>query len=104
MRYNTAKYNDQRYNIDGIVYATSLSETVTNTDGTQLAESVKVLMDALSSTDATIIMSINVGFGDFMFMDEMIQIQFTNKALTDTLRLADWFSIERSPARNEWYD
>lgn len=103
MNYNARNYNDQRYNIDGVFYATALTETVTETDGTQIADLLKFLADSFSETD-TLVMSTDVTLSDFMFLDEMIQIQFANKALGDTIRLADWLSIERAPAQNGWFD
>lgn len=103
MRYNTRNYNDQRYDIDGVFYATSLVETITEVDGTQLADLLKALSDSLTETD-TIVFSNTLGLDDFIFMDEAIQIQFANKALSDTVRLADWLSIERAPAENGWFD
>lgn len=104
MQYNTRHYNDQRYNIDGVYYASSLSEVITETDGTQLANLLKALSDSLSSADATVFFSVDQFLTDFAFLDDLIQIQFTNKALNDTIRLADWVSIERTPVNNEWYD
>lgn len=104
MKYNQAQYNEQRYNINGIYYVTSLVETITESDASQLATAIKALSDSLSVADATIFFSNDLGLADFIFMDEFLNIQFTNKALSDTIRMADWLSIERSPAQNEWYD
>lgn len=103
MRYNTRQYNAQRYNINGVFHTTSLSETVTETDGTQLAEMFKSLSDSMSESD-TIIFLTDLSLVDFVFADDAIQIQFTNKALADSVRLADWLSIERNPAQNGWFD
>lgn len=103
MKYNTRKYNAQRYDIDGVFYATSLSETMTEVDGTQLSDVFKSLFDSLTETDA-LVFSNTLGLNDFIFLDESIQIQFANKALGDTVRLADWLSIERAPAQNGWFD
>lgn len=104
MKYNTRQYNAQRYNINGVYYASSLSETMTETDSTQLAEALKVLNDALTVADAAIFFTSGLFLTDFIFVDDLIQIQFTNKALNDTVRLSDWLSIERTPVNNEWYD
>lgn len=103
MHYNARNYNDQRYNIDGVFHITSLSETITETDGTQLADLFKALSDSLSESDA-IVFSVDQLLSDILFIDESIQIQFTNKALADTVRLADWLQIERNPAQNGWFD
>lgn len=104
MRYGQRNYNDQRYNIDGVVYISSLTESVTGTDATQLSETLKVLFDSLTVADATIALMANPVFFDLLFLDATLQIQFSNKALSDTVRLADWLSIERTPAQNNWYD
>lgn len=103
MKYNQAHYNAQRYNINGVFQTTSLSETMTEVDGTQLADLLKALSESLSFTDS-IVMSNDITLSDFFFLDEMIQIQFANKALGDSIRLADWLSIERAPAQNGWFD
>lgn len=104
MKYNQLGYNEQRYDINGVFYATSLSETVTEVDGTQLADLLKALNDSLAPIDATVLFAMSQNLFDFLFLDEMIQIQFANKALSDTVRLADWLSIERNPSNNEWFD
>lgn len=103
MPYNVHNYNEQRYNINGVYYLSSLTETVTGVDGTQLASLLKALSDSFSETDSIVFM-VEQPLIDFAFLDDSIQIQFTNKALADTLRLADWLSIERNPAHNGWFD
>lgn len=103
MQYNARNYNDQRYNIDGVFHITTLAESITETDGTQLADLFKALSDSLSESDA-VVFSVDQLLSDILFIDESIQIQFTNKALSDTVRLADWLQIERNPAQNGWFD
>lgn len=104
MPYNTHNYNAQRYDLNGVFHISALSETVTETDDTQLADFLKALSDSLTLVDATIFFTVDQAFFDLAFLDETIQIQFTNKALTDTVRTADWLSIDRNPAHNGWYD
>lgn len=103
MNYNQRNYNAQRYNINGVFYVSSFSETIAEMDGTQIADLLKSLSDSLASTDALVSLS-DIGLLDFTFMDDMIQIQFTNKALFDTIRLADWLSIERIHTNIGWGD
>jgi hypothetical protein len=103
MKYNERQYNAQRYNINGVFYAQALAETANLNDGTQLASVLKLLTDSIMASDVRI-MALTHLMSDTAFFDDMIQIQFTNKALNDTLRLADWLSIERNPANNEWAD
>lgn len=102
-KYNTRKYNAQRYNINGIFYASSFSETMTAADATEMANLLKTLSDSLTLASSIIFLD-SIFLADFTFMDDMIQIQFTNKALNDTIRLADWLSIERNPVNNEWFN
>lgn len=103
MNYNQGNYNVQRYDIQGVAHATSLNETVTGAD-VKLASPIKVLFDSMTVADATISLMPDLGLTDLFFLEDSINIQFTNKALNDTVRLADWLSIERSPAQNNWYD
>lgn len=103
MKYGQRNYNDQRYDIDGVFHITSLSETMTETDATQIADAIKALSDSLSISD-TIILGSDLFFFDLLFLDSTILIQFTNKALMDTVRMADWVSIKRNPAQNGWFD
>lgn len=103
MSYNSNQYNAQRYNINGTFYVSSLSETVTETDGTQVADFFKELSDSYTLTD-TLVSLYDLALYDFTFIDDMIQIQFTNKAIFDTIRLADWLSIERLHTNIGWGD
>lgn len=104
MQFNTRHYNDQRYNLDGVFHISTLTEAVTETDGTQVASFLKALSDALTVADSSVTFLVDLSFVDFLFLDDAIQIQFANKALNDTVRLADWLSIERNPAHNGWFD
>lgn len=80
--YNTFTYNTHRYNTD-ILYI-ALSESITGTS----ADVEDVLLSQL----------------DFIFMDESIAVSITNIPMSDTIRLADWLSIERDTTNSEWYD
>jgi hypothetical protein len=62
-----------------------------------------VLSETISDAD-TLSFSTDTSFYDFVFLSEYFRIEITNKALNDTLRVADWLSIERNPANSEWYD
>ena len=103
MPYNQANYNDQRYDIDGIVYATSLIEDVTSTEVTTSLD-IKLITELITLGESTLLFAIDPVFSDFLFLDENLNIQVTNKALNDTVRLADWLSIERNPINSGWYD
>ena len=103
MHYNAAHYNDQRYNIDGTFHVTSLSETMSESDATQLADAIKALDDSIAAFDTAIFFGLNPILTDFIGLDAELQIQISNKALNDIIRLSDWLSIERNPSNNEWY-
>lgn len=104
MKYNTLGYNEQRYNINGVFHVSALSETMTESDATQLADLIKTISESISAADATLLFAADQFLVDFIFLDAAVQIQFTNKAINDTVRLSDWLSIERNPVNNEWYD
>lgn len=101
MNYNSRKYNAQRYDINGIYYASSFSESVTPTEAQTFSDLIN-LFDSVSETDS-IVLGTSLGLLDIVFMDELIRIQFTNKALNDTVRLADWLSIKRTND-GEWFN
>ena len=103
MPYNTRNYNDHRYNINGTFRTTTLTEAITGTDATQTVDAFLALVESLAAVD-TSLFAVETMFVDFLFPDDMIRIQIINKAIADTVRMADWLSIARKPARNEWYD
>lgn len=80
--YNQSQYNTIRYNSDGTALA--FAESMTPSDGTITKSDIHTL-------------------ADFLFTDEFFEIELTNKALYDVLRLSDWLSIERNPANSQWY-
>lgn len=81
-RYNTFTYNTSRYNTD--IFYITLTESVASADA-QIDQTIQALFD-------------------FIFLDEFIDVSITNIPLSETIRMADWLSIERNPATNEWFD
>lgn len=63
-----------------------------------------VRLEVITPVDQTVFFFDLTTLDDFVFLSEFIHVEITNKALNDTLRLADWLSIERNPVNNEWYD
>lgn len=80
--YNTITYNTHRYNTD--IFYLALSEVMSESD-TQIDDIGQALFD-------------------FLFLSEFLDVSITNIPLSETIRLADWLSIERNPTNNEWYD
>lgn len=101
MRYNDRRYNAQRYNINGVYYATSISDTVAPTEF-ETASVIKTLFDSMSESD-TIAFGADLSLLDSIFSDDAIRIDFTNKALNDTIKLTDWLSIKRTN-NGEWFN
>lgn len=102
MKYNQAKYNDQRYNIDGTYHATSVSDSVTSTEFEIFSFLQAALLETITEMETFVVM-VDLGLLDITLMDDFIQIQFTNKALNDTVKLSDWFSIRRTNT-GEWFN
>lgn len=80
-KYNSARYNTKRYNVeDKLVFA---SETVSASDA--IVKSIsKPVVEAVNSVDTT-------------------TRDFTNKRLSETVKLNDWLSIKRTNP-SDWGD
>jgi hypothetical protein len=107
--YNNGRYNDYMYNAradeDEILLAPTkvLVESLSSTDFMQPFIIAKVITELITDVDILAFSGIHV-LNDFIFLSEYFRIEITNKALNDTIRLADWLSIERTPVNNEWAD
>jgi hypothetical protein len=107
--YNTGRYNDYMYNArldeDEILLAPTkvLLDSLNPIDYLQPFVIDKVITELITDTD-TLSLSAILVLNDFIFLSEYFRIEITNKALHDTIRLADWLSIERTPVNNEWAD
>lgn len=108
--YNNGRYNDFMYNSradeDEILLMPTkvLPENIFPTDTLAPFISIKGLSDIMSETDALLLFSSDFVYNDFVFLSELFRIEVTNKGLNDTIRMADWLSIERNPANDEWTD
>lgn len=108
--YNSFSYNEATYNAvyddDEVLLQIGkvLEDTTTLTDAIGPFVSEKVLLETITGSDVITSFDSVKSLLDFVFMSELFNIQFTNKALNETLRLADWLSIERNPQVNNWGD
>lgn len=107
--YNNGRYNDFMYNARAdedeiLLMATkALSDSISSSDVIGPFDVIHLLSESISESDAMLFSTSQV-LDDFIFISENFRIETTNKALNETLRLADWVSIERTPVNNEWYD
>lgn len=107
--YNNGMYNQYMYNArldeDEILLLTikALNDSISSTDFLQPFSISKVLLETLTETDVRIMMA-NKSLLEFLFLSEFFQIEITNKALNDTVRLADWLTIKQNPQTIDWYD
>lgn len=63
-----------------------------------------ILAETITLTDALISLQ-DLFMVESVFVDESaFRAEITNKALSDTIRLADWFSVERNPQSSDWSD
>lgn len=108
--YNNGMYNQFMYNVRAdedeiLLMATkALQDSVALNDTLGAFEFAKLLVEALTPTDAAILFATSLVLDEFIFLSEFHRIEITNKALNETLRVADWLSIERNPVNQEWYD
>jgi hypothetical protein len=107
--YNNGRYNAFMYNIRAdedeiLLMATkALSDSIASTDATVLLLPDKGLLETLAESDVLSFLP-NESLQEFLFLSELFRIEVTNKSLSDTVRLADWLSIERNPTSNNWGD
>lgn len=62
------------------------------------------LLESISSTDVLVRQALPALFDIVFVEDPNFIIEISNKALSDTVRLADWLSIERTPSVDGWGD
>jgi len=107
--YNNGMYNQFMYNAradeDEILLAATkaLEDNIISVDTLGDFLTDKLLSETVPNVD-TLVFSGDFLFQDFLFLSEFHRIEITNKALDDTLRLADWLAIERNPVNNEWFN
>lgn len=107
--YNSVGYNEAMYNatVDNdellLQIGKVLQDSVGSTDAITTLNAIKGLIESITETDVLLFIQSPM-FNDFVFLSEFIRIEITNKALNETLRLADWLTIKRKPGSNEWYD
>ena len=69
-----------------------------------LLVAIGAFLETISMAD-TLISTQEAAYFDLIFVeDPNFRIEISNKALSDTLRLADWLSIERTPHVDGWGD
>lgn len=108
--YNNGRYNDFMYNVrtdeDEILLMPGKMLTgndVVVTDELRPFLIDKVMLESFSESDVLSLTSQPL-FDDFVFLSEFFRIEITNKALDETLRLADWVTIKQNPQSEEWFD
>lgn len=107
--YNNGRYNDYMYNARAdedeiLLMATkALSDSIASSDTVGDFIIDKLLSESVSETDAILFASAVV-YDDFIFLSEFFRIEITNKALNETLHLADWVTIKQNPQSEEWFD
>lgn len=107
--YNNGMYNQFMYNARAdedeiLLMATkALIDSITSTDTLGDFSVAKELLETMTESDVLSVTPQMI-LDDFIFLSEFHRIEITNKALNETLRVADWLSIERQPVNNEWGD
>lgn len=102
--YNESMYNEHQYNADTSNVLNILTESVLVTDSTIVKSFGALRLESVASTDENI-NDAETAFLDSMFPDDFLSKSITNKGLSDTIRLAVWFKIQRVPTvNNPWGD
>lgn len=108
--YNSFSYNESAYNgvfdDDEVLLSIGkvLDDSLSTTDVLAPFVLEKNLAETIASVDVITSVATTKSLLEFLFVSELFSIQVTNKAVGDTIRLADWLSIERSPASDNWGD
>jgi len=104
VEYNAAMYNRTVDNDEVLLQVTkALFDSIDSTDVITEFTVAHLLSETITETDV-ILFGPTIALDDFVFLSEFIRVEITNKACNETVRLADWLSIERNPANTEWYD
>lgn len=107
--YNNGTYNQYMYNArldedEILLMATkALMDSMTLTDFLQPFSIQKELLETISDIDTVTFMA-SSSLLDLVICDALAKVEISNKAVNETVRVADWLSIERRPANNEWGD
>lgn len=108
--YNSGRYNDYMYNrrLDEdeiLLYAKKvLGDSISESDNVAtVASYLRTLSDSFSEADTVLFMGTTVR-DEFLFLSEFFRIEISNKALNETLRVADWMTIKRLAGNTEWHD
>lgn len=108
--YNNGRYNDYMYDTrldeDEITLLTIkvLTDSFSESDSVStIADYLRTLSESFSETDAVNFMA-NALMEESIFIDEIGRVEISNKALNETLRVADWLTIDRKPVNQEWGD
>lgn len=108
--YNNGRYNDFLYNLradeDEILLMAGkmlTGDAIILTDELRPFLIEKVLLESFTESDVLSFI-VQPIFDEFVFLSEFFRIEITNKALNETLRLADWVTIKQNPQSEEWFD
>lgn len=107
--YNTGMYNQYMYNArldedEILLMATkALSDTITSSDTVGAFSVIRLLIDTIIDTD-TVFFGAETFLQESVFLDEFARVEVSNKALNETIRTADWLTIDRRPVNQEWGD
>ena len=102
MQYNESQYNEHQYNADTNDVLNVLVESMTITDDTIVKSIGAIRVESLSSSDLRL-HDIEIPLLEGIFPDDVLTKSITNKGLSDTIRMAIWFKIERVPTvNNPW--
>jgi hypothetical protein len=94
-RYNTQRYNQSHYNLDGTGIYKAVTDTLTNTDS--LIKSVtKPLADSVTSSDSLVKNSTKPLVEPITLSDTLTK-QITQKLLSERIHTNDWVSSRETP-------
>lgn len=107
--YNNGRYNDYMYNARAdedeiLLMATKvLLDSISSSDFIAPFSISKTLLEIITDT-ATVSFIPAFTLLESVFIDEFARVEISNKALNETLRTADWLTIDRRPVNQEWGD
>lgn len=107
--YNNGMYNSYMYNARAdedeiLLMATKdLQDAVTSSDTLGAFSIIRLLTDTVTDVDTLIFMA-GIFLEESVFIDEFARVEISNKALNETIRVADWLTIDRRPVNQEWGD
>lgn len=109
--YGAFGYNEAMYNLiedDDEVLLTvfkAITDAIGSADSlAYIWTAYKTLAETITGSSAITAFDVTTVLLETVFILETTRVEISNKALNESIRTADWLTIDRKPAQEEWGD